>query len=384
METATPQERQEGSEAFEREKDSLYLLPLSIIPLQTQALHRARLIKNVQLRGVVEFFSDANTGSGLETRALQRARLIKNVQLRGVVEFFSDASTGSGQMEVDDLAAAFDWPEEPVHPDLARMRELGRLPSYDVYSLRILLRELDIKVENVENLKLSAQKSRELTAHMRVFTGPLIRQVYGDTDVSIQVFSDVINLFKQANVELARQKLEQLSQKLGLTLFEVPKFLEDFADIFLSLSYFRSYLDNLRPKVGGFIAGIEDIRNSHELRQNRSLMKTCDQMEQSFNDLTSQTTGRFESFDRITGDMWKNISAERFRRVETLITGYHTTIGGVLCALGAKMNAWEERFPRGSVGGLLKRANFIETDMRLGLENIRQFENSAPMMAQLD
>ncbi len=350
METATPQERQEGSEVFECEKDSLYLLPLSMIPL--------------------------------ETRALRRARLIKNAQLRGVIEFFSDASTGSGQMEVDDLAVEFDWPEDPVHPDLARMRELSRLSSYDVYSLRILLRDLDIQVENVENLKLSAQKNRELTSHMRVFTGPLIRQVYGDADVSIQDFSDIINLFKQANVALARQKLEQLSRKLGLTLLEVPRFLEDFADIFLSLSYYRSYLDNIQPKVGAFIAGLEDFRNSYELRQNRPLMKTCDQLEESFNDLTLQITGRFESFDRGTEDMWKNISAERFRRVEALITGYHTPLGGVLCALGAKMNAWEEKFPTGA-GGLLNRADFIMTDMRLGLENIQQFESNAPMMAQL-
>ena len=70
-------------------------------------------------------------------------------------------------------------------------------------------------------------------------------------------------------MDLARQKLELLSEKLGLTLFEVPNFLEDFADIFLSLSYYRSYLDNIQPKVGAFIAGFEDIRNSYELRQNR-------------------------------------------------------------------------------------------------------------------
>ena len=59
-------------------------------------------------------------------------------------------------------------------------------------------------------------------------------------------------------------------------------------------------------------------------------------------------------------------------------------VRGVLCALGAKMNAWEEKFPTAGAGGLLKRADFIMTDMRLGLENMRQFENSTPMMAQLD
>ncbi len=82
--------------------------------------------------------------------------------------------------------------------------------------------------------------------------------------------------------------------------------------------------------------------------------------------------------------MWAHISAERFRRVEVLITSYHTTIGSVLCALGATMNAWEERSPRANAGGLLKRTDFIMTDMRLGLKIMQRIEGNAPMMALID
>jgi len=45
-------------------RDSLRILPLSMVPLETVALTRARLIKNVYLEGVVEFFRDEATGSG--------------------------------------------------------------------------------------------------------------------------------------------------------------------------------------------------------------------------------------------------------------------------------------------------------------------------------
>ncbi len=336
VDSATRHGRQESEDEFEHEKDSLYVLPLSMIPL--------------------------------ETKGLRRTRLVKNVQLRGMVEVFSDRSAGSGQIEVDDLAKEFDWPEDP--PDLARLRELSLLPSYDVYSLRILLRHLDIQVNDVDDLRLSPQKNRELSSYMRVFTGPLIQQVYGDNDVSTKDFNHIIDLFKHPNVQLARQKLERLAEKLGISLVEVPKFLEDFGDIFLSMCYYKSYLDNIQPKVSAFIVDLEYIRDSYELRQNRLLMKACDGLEQKFIDLTSEITGRFENFYRSTEDMWANISAEHFRRVEALITSHHTTIGGGLCALGCKINGWEKTFPKANDHGLFKRAEFIMTEMRQGLENV--------------
>lgn len=54
-----------------------------------------------------------------------------------------------------------------------------------------------------------------------------------------------------------------------------------------------------------------------------------------------------------------------------MIESYHTTIGGVLCALSVKMSAWHELFPRDSVGGPVKRAEFIMLEMRQGIEEVR-------------
>lgn len=62
------------------------------------------------------------------------------------------------------------------------MRKLGELPSYDVYSLRIALRQQGIDVNDVESLKLSEGKARELKDYMTTFTRPLIMEIYGDSD----------------------------------------------------------------------------------------------------------------------------------------------------------------------------------------------------------
>ena len=108
------------------DRDSLHILPLYILPL--------------------------------ETSALKRARLIKNARLKGVIELFTDEQTGSGQIEVENLAAKFGWPEDEPYPDLVMLRKLAQARSYDVYSLRLTLREFDIPVNITMNSSCRRRK----------------------------------------------------------------------------------------------------------------------------------------------------------------------------------------------------------------------------------
>ncbi len=140
-ETETEQ-TQKNIEIQDSDRDALHILPLSILPI--------------------------------ETIALRHTRLIKNAQLEGVVELFEGSKTGSGQVEVDDLQNEFDLAPTPPHPDLILLRKLAELPSYDVYSLRILLRENNIPINEPSALSLSESKKMELTKHRKKFTRPLI------------------------------------------------------------------------------------------------------------------------------------------------------------------------------------------------------------------
>jgi len=334
------------------DRDSLHILPLSILPV--------------------------------ETPALRTARLIKNVRLDSVVEFFADESAGSGQMDIESLGAEFEWPADPIHPDLTLLRKLALLPSYDVYSLRILLRDNGIEVNSLDALKLSKGKSTELSAYMTAFTRPLIVQVYGNEDVNIQSFEDIIALFREPDIKKAREKLKIMAAKLEVELEDVPKFLEDYGDIFLSLSYYRQCLDEIAPIITAYLDAMEELRRNWQLRHDVNLMKTCDMMQSTINGLMVNITGRFENFDRSTMDMWNNISAKRFKRVEDLIQSYHTTIGGVLCALSVKMNAWARLFPDKDAGGPVRRSEFIMSEMKQGIEKIQTIEDEAPMLSALD
>jgi hypothetical protein len=258
------------------DRDSLHTLPLVIIPF--------------------------------ETAVLRRARLIKNVRLRSVIELFSDEHAGSGQLEIQDAPREFGWPESPPHPDFIILHKLSLMPSYDAFSLRIRLREAGISVNNYDALKLSDEKNRELTEYMSSFTRPLILQIYGADDVSIQSFEDVVHLFKDPDVKQA--------------LDEVPKFLEDYGDIFLSLSYYRQCLDRIEPIITAFLESLYALRQNYQLKQDQNFMRTCAMIQETVNGLMAAITGRFENFDRSTENMWNDINAIRFHRVEQLIRNY--------------------------------------------------------------
>jgi hypothetical protein len=175
-----------------------------------------------------------------------------------------------------------------------------------------------------------------------------------------------------------------MSAKLGIGLGDIPRFLEDYADIFLSLSYYRQCLDHTTPIIEDFLDCMKDLRKSFQMRSNTQLMSTCDDMERTFTDLLTSATGRLEAFNRHTNAMWENLSADRFRKIERIIKTYHITMGGILCALTVKMDAWAEMFPRRNVGGPVRRADFIMNDMKHGMKRIREFEKNAPAMTEFN
>ncbi len=327
------------------DRDSLYTLPLAFVPFKTPAIGGARLIKNGRLESVVEIYKGKRIGSG--------------------------------QVPIDSVGKAFGWPDDPAHPDRVLLKRIAELPSYDVYSLRILFRRHDIPVTDYTELKLSEQKKDELTEYMRAFTRPLILQTYGESDMDIPDYQDVIALFRKPSLERAREKLNIMAEKLEIDLIEVPKFLEDYSDIFLSIAYFRQCLDQIKPSITNFLESMQALRKKRQFADDTSLQEGTSRIAATIQRLQDAVTSRFNAFDIQTKSMWKEITATRFREVETLIKGHHTVIGGSLCALTVKMNAWTELFPDPNSGGPMERAAFIASEMSQGIEKIREIEESS-------
>lgn len=320
-------------------------------------------------------------GMPITTPALRRARLIRNGRLQTMVELYAGVDMGSGQIAVEDVGKEFGWVRLPPHPDLVLLRKLAALASYDVYSLRILLRDSGIAVGDMNALRLSPAKTAELTSYMSEFTRPLLTQIYGADASPCQSFDDLIGLFRDPDVKRAREKLALMAGQLGIDVANIPKFLEDYGDVFMSVSYYRSCLDAIEPPAEGFLDSLQEIRGNHQLKQDADLMETCEAMQRSITGLMTGISGLFAHFEQSTRGMWDNLTAERFRQLENTIRSYHTTIGGVLCALSVKINAWSRVFPDKHTSGLMKRAEFVLLEMRQGFEIIHTMKDRAPLLS---
>ena len=322
--------------------DSLHALPLSIIPLRTAGL--------------------------------RRARLVKNMQLEGRVELFSGAGSGSGQIDPQELSKVFEFNDENGS-DLGIMMRLSELPSYDVYSLRVSLRKAGINVDNHAALALSAERSNELAAYMRVFTRPLIVAIYGnEAAATVSDFGDIVRLFRSPEVAKAKKNLLDLSERLRIDVTSIPNFIADYGDVYLSLAYYQSCLDQITPLLSDFQAVTEKVKRDDMVKSDPALLRGCSEVQTKLENAAMQVSDVLDVFRISTENMWESIDEARYRTLMSTITSYHTRIGGGLCALTVKLKEWKRRFPTPGLIGPQNVARHIAGEMRQGMDRIEEIQ----------
>ncbi|MCR9256122.1 MAG: hypothetical protein NXI16_08510 [Alphaproteobacteria bacterium] len=344
MSTSTYAESGQLSSQEEDDLDALHTLPLCIIPLKTIGL--------------------------------RKAKYVKNARLENVVELFSDATAGSGQISPPDLVGFFPSDRETIEQDIKTLDRLSTLGSFDIYSLRLKLRELDIGFEDFDVLKLSDKKRAELTVYMNSFTRPLITKIYGNEAGDLQDVSDIIKLFSNPDREFALKQLKTMAEQLRIPISAIPKFLEDYGDIFLSISYFKNCLDNIMENMDPFLEWAEETTQTYQVAHDKPLQKQIFGMTEDFKGISTSIVGRFEVFDRRSKDFWNDVTAESFREVQDFVRSQHVTIGAVLCGLAVKLDLWKKRFPNQG-GGPQKRIEFIRSEILPGLSHTKSIEERA-------
>jgi hypothetical protein len=336
-----------SDKALREDRDAIHVLPLSIIPLQT--------------------------------KTLQQARLVKNAKLQGMVELFSEGEAGSGQIPPEQLVEFFDFNDERAR-DLEIVTALAALPSYDVYSLRLELRSLGIKVEDHKQLSLSPGKAQELAGYMNTFTRPLIAQIYGDTEAGERSLDELIHLFLDPDKEAARKNLSDLAESLGLGLAEIPMFLERYADVYLSLAYYAATLDRIAATLDRISKPLaqatevlEKIRKDTRYQRSQPIMKACDRITKRIVVAKTNISHILDAFRARTQDMWEDITGPKFHAMEKVIMDYQRGIGGNLCALVVKMDAWEKLAGKGSLGNCVQ---FVMSELAVGVDKMPDLDLS--------
>lgn len=319
-------------------RDALHILPLSMVPLATPGL--------------------------------RCANLLKNVRLEGVLELFNDPATGSGQIDTKQLHLAFDFSGDRAG-DLDIVKRLSLLPSYDVYSLRVSLRRLGISGDSDENLQLSHEMAEELAHYMRRFTQPLIAAIYGDKGSQDVSFADVLTLFADPNVAGARENLKRLAQTLEIDLREIPQFLADYADVYMSLSYYRRCLVELGPVLGKMLAALKNLKLERDVQAESTIMGAIEETESKLRTIYQQAGNVVDMFETGTEDMWKDLTSTRYKQIKKMILGLQATMGAGLCAVSVKAQAWNTKFPTPISGSVADRARYVLRDMSYGLDKVK-------------
>jgi hypothetical protein len=109
---------------------------------------------------------------------------------------------------------------------------------------------------------------------MKTFTMPLISQIYGEASSDIEDVGQLIEMFSAPDKDDALKNLKLMAAKLKINLADVPKFLEDYGDVFMSLAFYKNCLDDLIPKVMLYEEAIDELKENHQLKSDRRLMKS--------------------------------------------------------------------------------------------------------------
>ena len=327
----------------DEERDSLHILPLTMVPLNVASLQKARLIKNSRMEGMIELYS----GEGI----------------------------GSGQILPADLDKTFDFSGDKK-ADLDMVTSLSRLQSYDVYSLRIDLRKLGINVEEHEHLRLSPSMAAMLSDYMHVFTKPLIGLVFGDAAKDAGSYQDMLKLFMSPDQGDTIKNLQNLAEMLNIEIDDIPTFLQDYGDVYLSLAYYRHCNDDNIKKIAKFSDWLHELQRDPVARANGEFMRVSKAVEGVVKNTAAEVQHTLEMFEDRTSNMWENPTAEKFSTVKQLIADCQCQIGGALCGISVKLGAWDQNFGSKRPGSIHKQIEFIMSDMHHGLDQIPHIDHS--------
>ena len=173
-------------------------------------------------------------------------------------------------------------------------------------------------------------------------------------------------MLKDPDVNKVRTKLAMIANKIHIDLADVPVFLEDYGDIYLSIAYYRNILDKVRGPLEEFSAAMDTIQRDRMLKESAEIVSTAKKIQGRANKMRDVLIDRFDMFTKSTNDMWNDMNADRFGEFKMMVEENHSTLGGLLCKLQVKMNTWNNRFPSRHTAGPNRLADFMMTDMRQG------------------
>lgn len=309
----------------------------------------------------------------LTSNTLRNARLIKNSRMETAVELHHDPISGSLLLKPEDIAQTFAGAER----DQEIIAALAALNSYDVYSMRTSFKKLGIQVQD-SSLSLSETMKLALNQYAIEFIRPLLERIFGDDpDHSDISGASLEKILRDSDPAKVKKNLQTITERTGIPVDEIPTFIENYSDVFLSVAYYRHYFESIGTDIDRFLLWIKDLQKYRDVTSSPQTFTSCKKVEHSLRVVSASIRERLGKFQANFEAFWGNINKSSFDNLRKQIENNHTSMGSVLCGLVVKMQNWTHEFPDNTVGGPQKRAQFIMTEMEPGMEKLRLLENEA-------
>ena len=304
----------------------------------------------------------------LENSTLRSATLRKNIALETVIDFSNSGQQDIGLISQKELMLHFDR-DEIEDADKKTLSSLTSMPSFDCYTLKAALAPLKIEVLDENIFNLSSKMKTTLFPLMSRITRPLIQYLYSDQKFGVSDTETLLKLIKDTEPVKVRGRLEIIAQNMSVSSSKLIEILEEFGELFLSVSFFESINIEASSKIDQLILWAEDGVSNSNLRNDPSAQSQFSQIERRLGYIKTNLHSRFDNLARITQIDWEEFGASDFKTVKREILSQQSNLAIALCGIMVKAFEWEKQFP--SAGGSPQQClEFISKDLNIGLDNL--------------
>jgi hypothetical protein len=160
-----------------------------------------------------------------------------------------------------------------------------------------------------------------------------------------------------------------MAQNMSVSLPKLIESLEEFGDLFLSVSFFEKINIEACSKLDQLTLWAEDGVKNSNLRNDSSAQSKFSQVERRLGYIKSNLHSRFDHLGKITQIDWEEFGASDFKTIKREILSQQANLAIALCGVMVKTFEWEKQFP--SAGGSPQQClEFLSQDLSMGLENL--------------
>jgi hypothetical protein len=276
-----------------------------------------------------------------ESVNLRKSKIVLASDLNPVIDFFNAAEVGIGGRTAKQAATE-------LNLDAMDERKLGallRLRSYDVYTLRAALGEL-LPPERFAKLGLPDEEKRQLEEYTRDYTRALFKLIFEDAGAEATDRDSMRQMLEGSSREIVQRNVLALSKKFSIKPDELVNYIAGVGEMLLAIAFYRRCFAENRPTMQNFLLDAKGLWENNILGMRHLNLRQNTYHMLSFGARTIKTLEEyFKSFDNI-GQIWIDITPERFRSLREKIERQYPTIGAILCIWQVKINAWNQRFYR--------------------------------------